>query len=192
MPEPIIIEDYSPTWAITFEALKAIYQSHLHQLIIGIEHMGSTSVVGLAAKPVIDIDIIISNRENLDTIIKKLKLLGYTHRGNLGISDREAFKCDTTYTPIDGSERIWPKHHLYVCPSDSVSLRNHLTLRNFLRNHPQKAKEYGELKKKLAQENPYSIDRYIEQKTPFIIDILKNSGFTETEIQNITQENIQK
>jgi GrpB-like predicted nucleotidyltransferase (UPF0157 family) len=192
MPESIIIEDYSPEWAVTFEQLKAIYQSHLNHLIIGIEHVGSTSVVGLAAKPVIDIDIIIDNKETLYTIIRKLKSLGYDHRGNLGISDREAFKCQTEHAPIDGTMKIWPKHHLYVCPLDSVSLKNHLTLRNFLRNNPEKAKAYGELKKKLALENPYDINLYIERKTPFIVEVLKNGDFNETEIENITQENAQK
>ncbi|TCD14688.1 GrpB family protein [Pedobacter psychrodurus] len=192
MPGSIIIEDYSPEWAVTFEQLKAIYQLHLNHLIIGIEHVGSTSVVGLAAKPVIDIDIIIDKKENLNAIIRKLISLGYIHRGNLGISDREAFKCQTEHTPIDGTMKIWPKHHLYVCPSDSVSLKNHLTLRDFLRSNPEKAKAYGELKKKLAFENPYDINLYIEHKTPFIVEVLKNGDFNKNEIENITQENVQK
>ncbi|MBT2564422.1 GrpB family protein [Pedobacter sp. ISL-68] len=192
MPELIIIEDYSPQWAITFQELSAVYQAHLNDLIIEIQHVGSTSVKGLAAKPVIDIDIIIDNKENLNAIIKKLKELGYHHRGNLGISDREAFKCQTEHTPIDGTTKIWPKHHLYVCPLNSVSLKNHLTLRNFLRNNPEKAKAYGELKKKLALENPYDINLYVERKTPFIVEVLKNGDFNENEIERITQENAQK
>lgn len=185
----ILIEDYSSTWALTFQQLKSIYLVHLDNLITDVQHVGSTSVYGLAAKPIIDIDLIIADRKNLNAVIEKLTLLGYDHQGNLGITDREAFKRKSETTPIDGSLRTWQKHNLYVCPSDSISLKNHLALRDFLRNNSQKAKEYGELKKKLALENPYDINQYIERKTPFIIAILKEVGFDNNALDNITREN---
>lgn len=185
----IVVEDYSPSWALTFQALKSVYALHLGSLIVDIQHVGSTSVVGLTAKPVIDIDIIIDSPAHLPDIIQKLALLGYDHRGNLGITDREAFKEKSDQVPLDGSQRTWLKHHLYVCPADSISLKNHLTLRDFLRNNPEKANEYGELKKRLAAENPYNMDLYIARKTPFITAILKTAGFDDTTLHHIAQEN---
>lgn len=185
----ILIEDYSPAWALIFRELKSIYQLHLGNLVHDIQHIGSTSVYGLAAKPIIDIDIIIKERKNLNPVIEKLALLGYIHQGNLGITDRDAFKRKSDKTPLDGSLRTWQQHNLYVCPSDSISLKNHLVFRDHLRNNPQKAKEYGELKKRLAFENPNEIDLYVERKTPFIIAILKEAGFDDIALDNITQEN---
>jgi len=185
----IIIEEYSATWASTFLQLKSIYEKHLGDLIIDIHHVGSTAVNNLAAKPVIDIDIVIGDKENLNAVISKLELLGYSHRGNLGITDRYAFKQKTEKTPFDGLMRSWQKHHLYVCPQSSISLMNHITLRDVLRNNEVKAKEYGELKKKLALESPYDMDLYIERKTPFITEILKSAGFSDAAINTITKEN---
>jgi len=72
----ILIEDYSETWALTFLQLKSIYAFHLNDLLLTFNTVGSTSVVGLAAKPIIDIDIIIDKRDNLSSVIKKLELLG--------------------------------------------------------------------------------------------------------------------
>ncbi|MEZ0606906.1 GrpB family protein [Fibrella sp. WM1] len=186
---PIHVTDYSPIWAATFEQLAAIYQAHLGDAIIGIHHVGSTAVPGLAAKAVIDIDLEIANRGDLKPVIDRLTKLGYVYRGNQGITDRAAFKRLSDQTPIDGSERTWPSHHLYVCPSDSISLRNHLALRDWLRQHPDGANVYGTLKKKLAQKHPYDMNAYIEGKTPFITAILKAAGFDDIALQTIIQEN---
>ena len=185
----IFVEDHSPEWALTFQQLKSIYQLHLGGLVRDIQHVGSTSVPGLAAKPVIDIDIIIDDRNNLAPIIEKLALLGYGHQGNLGITDRESFMRKSDKTPLGGSLRSWPKHNLYVCPAESISLKNHLALRDFLRNNPTKAKEYGELKKRLASEHPNDIDLYVELKTPFILAILKDAGFDDGALSGIREEN---
>ena len=130
----VVIEDYSPTWASAFQELKSVYQRHLGDLITDIQHVGSTSVVGLPAKPVIDIDLIVMSNDTLDSITEKLELLGYDRLGDLGISDRKAFKARSRQVPYEGSSRDWPKHHLYVCIADSYSFRNHIAFRDFLRN----------------------------------------------------------
>ncbi len=187
--ERIVLEDYSPGWAASFRQLKAVYEQHLSNIIIDVQHVGSTSVEGLTAKSVIDIDIIIADSKNLETIIKKLEVLGYEYRGNLGITDRASFKQKTNNTPFNGSLKIWHKHHLYVCLENSIALKNHLALRDFLRNNPERARVYGELKKQLAAENPFNMNQYIERKTPFITGILKEVGFNEATIASITKAN---
>ncbi len=185
----IVIEPYNPDWAKTFADLKTIYRKQLADLILDIEHVGSTSVVGLAAKPVIDIDILVDSRAKIAPVIERLAPLSYLHVGNLGITDREAFKRVSELTPANGSLRRWPMHNLYVCPADSISLKNHLLLRNFLRNNPEKAKEYGELKKQLAAKYENDIERYVEGKTNFITAILKEVGFSNADLQNIALQN---
>ena len=185
----IIIEDHSLEWAISFQKFKSIYQEYLEDLIMDIQHIGSTSVPGLAAKPVIDLDLIIEDRSFLESIKTILAKLGYEYMGDMGIKDREAFKRTSSRTPNDGSLRDWPAHNLYVCINGSIALRNHLALRDFLRANPEKAKEYGELKKRLVTENLFDIDLYIKNKTPFILEILKTLDFDESALGEIKKAN---
>jgi GrpB-like predicted nucleotidyltransferase (UPF0157 family) len=185
----IVVGDYSPEWPQIFESLKKVFQSSLGDLLLEIHHVGSTSVVGLAAKPVIDIDLVVESRTILPEVISRLRGLGYEHRGDLGIPDREAFGRTSELVPIDGSGRTWPKHNLYCCHHDCAPLRNHLALRNYLRSHPDKAREYGELKKRIAIEANGDIDRYIEMKTPFILDILREMGLGPDDLLSIESQN---
>lgn len=157
----IEILDYDPNWVREFESYAATLRSILGQLAISIEHIGSTSIVGLAAKPIVDIDVIISSRLLLKEIIIQLTKVNYIHQGNLGIPGREAF--------------IWPKgkeHHLYVCSVDTPNLHNHLIFRDYLRKHPDKVREYGNLKKKLMREYVSDRTAYTTAKTKFIENIL--------------------
>ena len=102
-----------------------------------------------------------------------------TSIGNLGVPDREAF----------GRPSLFPRHHLYLSPRDSLSLKNHLGLRNYLRSHPQAAKEYGELKASLARRFPEDIDSYIFGKTEFILRLLGEIGLNEHELAEIRRIN---
>ena len=176
----IIIEDYSPLWPVAFEQLKAGLLAQLGELAADIQHVGSTAVAGLAAKPVIDLDIIIESRAQLPAVIEKLAAMGYDYCGDQGIKDREAFKQP-------GGSAI--KHHLYVCPQHSASLKNHLALRDLLRADPALVIAYGNLKKELAVKYAHNIDLYVENKTAFIISALKMCGFNNDALQEITEQN---
>lgn len=157
----VIVETYNPLWAYAFHQIKDELDAALHEIILSIEHVGSTSVVGLASKPVIDIDIVID--QTFDEVKKRLEDIGYTHEGDLGITGREAFK----YKDKDHLM----KHHLYVLNKDALELKKHLTFRNHLRTHPHDLVYYGELKKELADKFPYDIASYIEGKSEFIQSI---------------------
>ncbi|WP_433942813.1 GrpB family protein [Paenibacillus sp. SN-8-1] len=89
--KPVIIEKYNDDWPLKFLELQEILREHLDDLALSIEHVGSTSVPGLASKPIIDLDIVIDSMELLPQVIKKLNNLGYIHEGDLGIENREAF-----------------------------------------------------------------------------------------------------
>jgi GrpB-like predicted nucleotidyltransferase (UPF0157 family) len=175
----IIIEDYDPKWSSIFNSIYSFIWPHITGQAISVEHVGSTSVSGLAAKPIIDIDIIVDSHESSSSVITSLVTIGYKHLGDLGIADREAF--------INPSHL--PNHNLYVCLNGSLALRNHLSLRDVLRSHPDSAVEYGKLKKALAKRYNNDIEAYVEGKTEFIIGLLKDSGFTDIELSQISGVN---
>lgn len=159
----IIVVPYDPKWPEEFEAIKLEIEEKLGNLIIGIEHVGSTSVIGLSAKPIIDLDVIIPDYSVFDKVINKLKEIGYNYQGDLGIKEREAFF-------YDGKPHL-QTHNLYVCPKNSRELHRHITFRNYLREHPDAVKKYGQIKMEGAKLYPSDIDKYLDHKTPFIHEI---------------------
>ena len=163
----IEVVDYDPSWPALFAEITAPIRAALAGgPLTRIEHVGSTSVPGLPAKPVIDIDVVIPTRADLPDAIARLATLGYVHQGDLGITGREAFK-----SPPD-----LPRHNLYVCAEDSPELRRHLTFRDYLRAHPDDARHYGGLKRELAAHHATDIDAYVDGKTDFIKGVLENAG----------------
>ena len=164
----VVVMPYDKTWKSSFEEIKAEIENVIGDLIIGIEHVGSTSVEGLSAKPCIYIDVIIKDYSVFNDVVNKLATIGYIHKGNLGIKDREAFK----YTDKPHLQ----KHHLYVCPQQSEELHRHITFRDFLRENPEAARKYGSVKETAAQLFPDDIDKYIEYKSPCIEELYKMCG----------------
>ncbi len=159
----VIVMPYDVKWKQAFTNIKSELEAVLGDLALRIEHVGSTSVEGLSAKPVIDIDVVIKDTSILELVISALAKIGYRHEGDLGIPGREAFK-------YEGKEHLM-KHHLYVCAEDSSELKRHLAFRDYLRSHPEAADEYSRVKAEGAQLYPYDIDKYIEHKSPFIENI---------------------
>ena len=164
----VIVQPYDKAWKTDFEAIKREIEEAVGDLIIGIEHVGSTAVEGLSAKPCIDLDVIIRDYSMFDAVVDKLGAIGYIHEGNLGIKDREAFKYS--------DKPHLQKHHLYVCPRYSEELHRHITFRDFLRNNPEGVKKYSLIKEKAAELFPNDIDRYIEYKSPCIEELYKECG----------------
>ena len=164
----VIVVPYDPAWKAAFDAIKTEIEAALGDLILGMEHVGSTAVEGLSAKPCIDIDVIIRDYGNFEDVVRRLESIGYLHEGNLGIPDREAFQYS--------NKSHLHKHHLYVCPQDSKELHRHIAFRDFLRSNPQAAKQYGQVKEQAALLFPDDIDGYIKYKTPCIEELYKLCG----------------
>ena len=164
----VVVLPYDEQWKQDFLKIRAELSNILGQLTIGIEHVGSTSVYGLSAKPIIDIDVVIKDYTVLEDVVSALGKIGYRHEGNLGIVGREAFK-------YDGKEHL-KKHHLYVCPEDSTELKRHIAFRDHLRTHPDAVREYIHIKEEGAKQYPNDIERYIEHKSPFIEKIYAKIG----------------
>ena len=165
MSKRVIVVPYDKQWKSDFEIIKQYLLTTVKENIVGIEHIGSTSVEGLSAKPIIDIDIIIKDYSVFDAVVESLASIGYIHEGNLGIKDREAFD-------YKGNGEL-PKHHLYVCPEYSKELHRHITFRDYLRNNPEAVLKYSKVKEEGAKLFPYSIDDYIKYKSPYIEEIFK-------------------
>ena len=164
----VVVLTYDVAWKTAFEKIINEIEAEIGDLIIGIEHVGSTSVEGMSAKPCIDIDVIIKDYSVFGEVVRKLGAIGYIHEGDLGIKDREAFKyADKPHLMT---------HHLYVCPRDSEELHRHIAFRDFLRKNPEAVKKYSRVKETAAKLFPDSIDQYIEYKSPCIEELYKECG----------------
>ena len=161
----ITVEDYDPHWREEFETLRSRIAQLLDGLATAIEHIGSTAVPGLAAKPIIDVDILLRSAADFPLVCARLASLGYEHQGDLGVAGREAFR-----TPPGKIA-----HHLYACSPGSREYGRHITFRDYLRSHPEDASEYAALKRKLAEEAG-DREAYTQGKTEFVSQILRRAG----------------
>lgn len=158
----MLLQEYSNKWSFDFETIKAILADVLLNIAVTIEHVGSTAVPGLAAKPIIDIDIVFVNRNDFENIKDRLAQIGYYHNGDQGIADREVFKRLTIVGTNNELDKI--DHHLYACPADSEELKRHLLFRDYLRLHTEARNEYQLLKQQLADEADQNRKHYAQLK----------------------------
>jgi GrpB-like predicted nucleotidyltransferase (UPF0157 family) len=163
----IEVVPYHPEWKTEFERIKKMIWGYIGDYIVTIEHVGSTSVEGLSAKPIIDLDVVMESYDVFPEIVQRLGEHGYEHEGNFGCEGREAFRR----TFPDGCM----KYHLYVCPKDGKGFLEHIAFRDYLRANASARMEYGNLKKQLAETYRLDIDSYVRNKTEFVTRILKKT-----------------
>ena len=166
MTEPIVIADYDPHWPEHFEVLRSRIAPVLGPLAAAIDHVGSTAIPGLAAKPIIDIDVLLYSTADLPGAITRLATLGYQHKGDLGVPGREAFRPPPNDLP----------HHLYVCAPPCREYTRHITFRDHLRTHPEDAHAYERLKRTLAVEHRNDREAYNQAKTEFVEAALRRAN----------------
>jgi len=162
MKAPVIIEEYNPKWPLLYEDEKNRILNAIGEKCESIEHVGSTSVPGLGAKPIIDITIGFRTLSEAEECIKPMNKLGYEN-----IKEHEAEIPERRYL-TKGSKIEGRTHHVHMVETSSKFWKRQLLFRDYLRNNPNVAEEYYRLKKKLA--NQYGNDRraYTEGKTAFI------------------------
>ncbi|WML39520.1 GrpB family protein [Neobacillus sp. OS1-2] len=166
MVRTVIIEDYNSDWTKDFEREKSELINILNGKIISIEHIGSTSVNGLGAKPILDIAVGVNNLEDVDKFIEPLKQIGYECRQHKEFPERRFFR--------KGEWRAGT-HHLHFYEFESEHWNNQLLFRNYLRTHPDDLKKYHQLKKEMAEKYHFDRVSYTEAKGPFILNILKKA-----------------
>jgi GrpB-like predicted nucleotidyltransferase (UPF0157 family) len=146
----MILAPYNSEWPAEFAAIQCVYMNLLGRLVLRVEHVGSTAVSNLRAKPILDIDIVMRSYEVFPDIVAHLRRLGYTHNGDQGIRGREAFKPLDSMAPYTMPPLKWMSHHLYVCPANSLELHRHLIFRDALRAQGNLRQEYEKRKLDIA------------------------------------------
>ncbi len=176
---PIDVVAYSAHWPTAFDRVAGVLRTALVDVPTAtVEHVGSTSVPGLAAKPVLDIDVIVDEPE-LPAGVAALVGLGYVHRGDLGVTGREAFRA-----PDDD-----PRRHVYLCRAGTLNVRNHLAVRDTLRGRDDLRDEYAAVKLALAADPAMDIDTYIARKSGVLQKVLAESDLTDEERRQIWRLN---
>jgi len=161
----IEVVDWSPQWAVRFDEVADALRGALADVPSAVvEHVGSTSVPGLAAKPILDIDVVVEPQDVPDAITA-LESIGYVHRGDLGVTGREAFHAP------DG-----PRRNVYVCTAGTMNVRNHLAVRDVLRRHDDLRDAYADVKRALADDPTMDIDTYLAGKSAMLQRVLEASG----------------
>lgn len=175
MQQAIVIENYNPEWKQIFHKLSDVLLQEVDEYIEAIEHVGSTAIKDLSAKPIVDLDLILKDERYFPFVVERLERLGYIHEGTKGIEGREAFARKDPYVPWDEKSTSWMTHHLYVCSKNSPALAEHLAFRDYLREHPEEVKRYEQLKRELSQ-TVNNREAYTDGKTEFVQGILRKAG----------------
>lgn len=166
MPQHITVLNYDPEWPLKYERERKAIAEILDGNGISIYHIGSTSVPGLAAKPIIDMMAVVRSLEKVDDARGKFSELGYEYLGEFGIAGRRYFRKG-------GDERT---HQIHIFQADDWNnIGRHLAFRDYMRTHEKERAEYAEIKMALAQRFPYDIDGYCDGKDAFVREMEKRA-----------------
>jgi GrpB-like predicted nucleotidyltransferase (UPF0157 family) len=163
MDVPAVVVAYDAEWPEAFRRLRARVDAALGGVAHVTEHVGSTAIPGLDAKPIIDVDVVVLDEIAVRPAIDALAAAGWQHQGELGIKGREAFlpPADAVY------------HHLYVVVEGSQPHRDHIDFRDFLRTHPGQAARYANRKRQLAHLLETNREAYVDGKAHLVTEILR-------------------
>ncbi|MGO7130395.1 GrpB family protein [Rhizobium leguminosarum] len=162
------IVTYDKQWPSDFRDIAASLQALLGPEAIAIDHIGSTAVHGLSAKPLVDIDVTLPSREHVFAAITTMERAGYENRGNRYEEDVYAFMMRSTN----------PQRRVYLLPQGNETHQKRLLFRDYLIGHPQVAAEYSALKQKLAHQYAYDGDAYTRAKADFVNDVVVKARST--------------
>jgi GrpB-like predicted nucleotidyltransferase (UPF0157 family) len=163
----IVVSDYNSAWPGWFEEIRDYIWPAIVDVAIRVDHVGSTSVPGLAAKPIIDLDIVVPTEHDVGPATERLTDLGYRWRGDLGVPGREAF--------APPSHVKLPTHHLYLVVKDNRAHMDHWLLRDLLRNDPKSRDEYSTLKRQNVELAQGDIEVYLARKAGFVAGLLQRA-----------------
>lgn len=162
MSRHVVVVDYNPIWKKKYEQEALLIKEIFADNLIAIYHIGSTSVDGLAAKPIIDIMVVVRSLAKVDNIAKSLLKIGYEYLGEFGIAGRR-YLCK-------GKDE--QTHHIHIFQADDWdNISRHLAFSNYLRTHAQERAEYAQIKTELAHRFSDNIDSYFKGKESFVRNI---------------------
>ena len=161
----IEIVSYDPTWPRLFQELGGKLRSALGDIAVRIDHIGSTAVPGLAAKPIIDVQISVASFQPLEAFKQPLERLEYVYRPDNTERTKRYFR------EPPGSRRT----HIHVRRAGSFSEQWALLFRDYLRTHPEAGAEYTAVKRRLAARFPHDGAAYTEAKGPFLWEVIRRA-----------------
>jgi len=171
LPRPVIIVSYDPRWPIFYEEEKRRILGAIGHKVLAIEHIGSTAVPGLGAKPIIDIMAGVHQFADAEECLPLLQPLGYDDVTNTQLENPEWYYCLGKGKGSQGEHT----YHLHLVKFMSEHWEKHLLSRDFLRTHLEVAQQYYELKKKLAAKHGTNREAYTEAKTSFIESVINQA-----------------
>ncbi|PIC77892.1 MULTISPECIES: GrpB family protein [Sporosarcina] len=156
------VVEYNNQWPELFKIESQKIATVFEEELVSIHHIGSTSVEGLSAKPIIDIMPVVKTIENVDALSTQMNEIGYEALGEFGMKGRRYFrKGEQTRT-----------HQIHVFQEDNLyDIARHLAVRDYLLVHPEESKLYGKLKMKLAAMFPDDIQSYMDGKNLFVKEL---------------------
>ena len=161
----VTVEPHDPQWEViaeqTIEQLKRLLQG----VAIDIQHIGSTAIRSIAAKPIIDIVVGVSEFDQILNMNQELETHGFFFRGQ-DVPDQYLYVCGDTDSRT---------HHIHVVIYDSIYWNNYINMRDYLNSHEEDARAYSELKEHLAKEYPEDRITYTEKKSALIDEILRKA-----------------
>jgi GrpB-like predicted nucleotidyltransferase (UPF0157 family)/quercetin dioxygenase-like cupin family protein len=160
----IVVADYDPAWPDRFAAVRDRVWPAVEGVALRIDHVGSTAVPGLAAKPIIDVDVVVASEDDLRPAIERLAGIGYRWRGDMGVAGRESFRRP-------GDDDL-PEHHLYLVVEDNRAHLDHWLLRDVLRSDDGARDRYAALKRRNAVLADRDIDVYVAAKAELVAELL--------------------
>ncbi len=167
--DPVIVVPYDEAWPSLFEEERALIEGAIGPWVEEIEHVGSTAVPGLAAKPVIDIMVGVKSLDDSPVLIEHLAGVGYEY-----VPEFERVLPFRRYFRKGRGGRRTHQIHL-VERSNTEWWERHLMFRNYLRTHPETAREYGRLKDHLAERFRSDREAYTDAKTDFISEVVRRA-----------------
>ncbi len=160
------LSPYDPHWEVRFNQEKEMIIQVIGPSLVGIEHIGSTSVKGLGAKPIIDLLAGVKDLEEVPSFIEPLKKIDYEYVQKPELTDRRFFRKGKSQRGTC---------HLHICEFETSEWNDKLLFRNYLRTFPEAAVEYGKLKKELAKLYQFDRPKYTQEKEPFIREIIRRA-----------------
>ena len=162
----IEVVPYDPAWPELFNIEAPLIKNALGDNCIAVYHIGSTSVLGLPAKPVIDILPVVRDIMLVDHVTQAMNQLGYEAKGEYGILFRRYFQKGVTIR----------SHQVHVFEDNNPEIERHLKFCAWMRQHEDDRNAYAKLKQELAQQHPHDIDSYCFGKDEFIANINRKTG----------------
>ena len=156
MTREIRVVQYDHSWPVKYELEKDRITAVLKNELVSVHHIGSTSIPGMSAKPIIDLLLEVKDIAKIDGYNNEMIVLGYEPRGELGLPGRRYFSREE---PKDVRT-----HHVHAYQTDNIELERHLAFRDYMIAHPDDAKIYAELKIVLARRFQWDVDGYISGK----------------------------